>query len=62
MLDDQLAIHAQARENFDKVKDVFHIVELSLQELSKSLSGLSINGVLVECVDSDEKRIKLLGF
>jgi hypothetical protein len=59
MLDDQWAIHAQARENFDNVKGVFHITKLSLQEFSKSLSGLSTNGVLVECVDSDEKKDKI---
>ncbi len=56
MLDDWWAIHAQARANFDKVKDVFHIVELSLQEFSKSLNGPSTYGVLVEGVDSDEKK------
>jgi hypothetical protein len=55
MFDDQWAIHAQVRVDFDKVKDVLHIVELSLQELSKNLNGLSINGVLVECVNNDEK-------
>ncbi len=62
MLDDQWAIHAQVKVDFDKVKDVLHIVELSLQELSKNLSGLSINGVLVECVNNDEKRINYQGF
>jgi hypothetical protein len=62
MFDDQWAIHTQARVDFDKVKDVLHIAELSLQGFFQSLSGLSIDGVLVKCVDSDEKRIKLLGF
>jgi hypothetical protein len=38
------------------VKDALHIVELFLQEISKSLTELSIDGVLVECVDSDEKK------
>jgi hypothetical protein len=56
MFDDRQVVHAQARANFDKVKDVLHIVEFFLQELSKSLSGLSTYGVLIECVDSDEKK------
>ncbi len=30
MLDDRQAIHAQARVDFDNVKDVLHIAELSL--------------------------------
>ncbi len=56
MFDDWRAIHAQVRADFDKVKDALHIVELFLQEISKSLTELSIDGVLVECVDSDEKK------
>jgi hypothetical protein len=56
MFDDQHVVHAQVRANFDKVKDVLHIVEFSLQELSKSFSGLSTYGVLIKCVDSDKKK------
>ncbi len=46
------------------MKNVFHIAEFYLQEFSKSLSGLSTDGVLVECVDSDGKKdqiVKVLG-
>jgi cAMP phosphodiesterase len=60
MRNDQWAIHAQARANFDKVKNVFHIAELYLQEFSKSVSGLSTDGVLVKCVHSDEKKDKIV--
>jgi len=38
------------------VKDALHIAELSLHEFFKNLNGLSTYGVLVECVDSDEKK------
>lgn len=30
MLDDRQVVHAQARVDFDKAKDVLHIAELSL--------------------------------
>jgi hypothetical protein len=42
------------------VKDVLHIAELSLQKFSKSLCGFSIVGVLVESVDSDEKKDQIV--
>jgi hypothetical protein len=34
----------------------FTLLSFFWQELSKSLSGLSTYGVLIECVDHDEKE------
>ncbi len=58
MLNDYQAIHAQAKEKFEKVKNALNGAKLSLKELSTNLGGLSTDGVIIKSIDSEQKEVE----
>jgi hypothetical protein len=60
MVSDRWTIHVQALVDFNKVKDSLHVAELVMQKLSSNLVRLSIDGLLIESINSITKQDQAL--